>query len=149
GALAMARIFLTLLGGFETRLGSEPLSVSTRKAQALLAYLALHPGQSHPREKLATLLWGNSGDVQARDSLRHALVHLRRALEGGGPHPGLVTSGHAVSLTPDAVEVDVDAFERARAAGALEDAAALYQGDLLEGMSMSETPFEDWLRIER
>jgi len=58
-ALAMARLSLTLLGGFQARL--EPggaVSLPTRKAQALLAYLALPLGQAHPRDKLAALLWG-------------------------------------------------------------------------------------------
>jgi predicted ATPase len=144
----MARISLTLLGGFQARLGADRVTVPTRKAEALLAYLALHPGQSHPREKLATLLWGNSGETQARDSLRHALVRLRQAL-ARGPRPSLVTEGHVVSLSPAAVDVDVATFEQALAAGALEKAAALYRGDLLEGLSVTETPFEDWLRAER
>src|SRR5262249_34158386 len=148
GGTAVARISLTLLGGFRARLGPDDVTVSTRKAEALFAYLALHPGQSHPREKLATLLWGSSGEAQARDSLRHALVRLRRAL-ARGPPPGLGAEGHAVSLNPAAVEVDVAAFEQALAGGALEAAAALYRGDLLEGLSLTETPFEDWLRAER
>src|SRR5262249_54435170 len=154
---AVARISLTLLGGFRARLGSDSVTVPTRKAEALLAYLALHPGPSHPREKLATLLWGRSGDAQARDSLRHALVRLRRVpararwrrVVARGPRPGRAAVGHAVWLTPAAVECDVAAFEQALTTGALEAAAALYQGDLLEGLSLAETPFEDWLRTER
>ena len=61
----MEQVSLTLLGGFQVRLGPEPQTVPTRKAQALLAYLALHAGHAHSREKLATLLWGNSGETQA------------------------------------------------------------------------------------
>src|SRR5262249_30430243 len=148
GGTAVARISLTRRGGSGPRLGPDAVTVPTRKAEALLAYLALHPGQSHPREKLATLLWGNSSEAQARDSLRHALVRLRRAL-ARGPRPGLVSEGHAVALSPAAVDVDVAAFEQALSAGALEAAAALYRGDLLEGLSLAETPFEDWLRTER
>ena len=50
---------LKLLGGFEARLqAGAALVLQTQKTQALLAYLALPLGQSHPREKLATLLWG-------------------------------------------------------------------------------------------
>jgi len=144
----MERVSLTLLGGFQVRLGPEPQTVPTRKAQALLAYLALHAGQAHSREKLATLLWGNSGETQARDSLRHALVHLRRTLAGGDT-PVLLTDGQTVSLAPARVAVDVAGFERALGAGALEEAVSLYQGELLEGLPSSEAPFDDWLRSER
>ena len=53
-----------------------------------------------------------------------------------------------MSLDPGAVTVDVVAFERQVAEGtplALADAAALYRGDLLEGLTVQEPPFEDWL----
>src|SRR6185369_6712653 len=53
----MARLSLTLLGGFRAMLGSRELVVPLRKARAMLGYLALYPGQPHTRAKLATLLW--------------------------------------------------------------------------------------------
>ena len=53
----MVRLSLTLLGDFQARLGpGAPLRLRTRKTQALLAYLASPPGQSHSRDKLAALL---------------------------------------------------------------------------------------------
>jgi DNA-binding SARP family transcriptional activator len=63
----MARLSLRLLGDFEARLGSgPPLRLRARKTQALLAYLASSPGQTHSRDKLASLLWGDSSHSQAR-----------------------------------------------------------------------------------
>ena len=54
------RLKVTVLGGFHAQLDpGRALVLPTKKAQALLAYLALPPGQAHPREKLATLLWGD------------------------------------------------------------------------------------------
>jgi DNA-binding SARP family transcriptional activator len=122
-----------------------------RKAQALMAYLAVPPGRAHSRDKLASVLWGNTGDEQARQSLRQTLVALRRALPAARP-PILIVDRDTLALDPGAVEVDVEAFERAAAGGsakALEHAVALYQGDLLEGMRVTEEAFEDWLRVER
>src|SRR5262249_26008824 len=50
------------------------------------------------------------------------------------------------------VEVDVLLFERRVAEGtatALQEAAELYQGDLLAGLAVSEPGFEEWLLTER
>jgi DNA-binding SARP family transcriptional activator len=77
---------LALPGKFQARLDTGGvLSPSSRKAQALLAYLGARPGQAHPRDKLATLLWGETRETQARDGLRHALAALRQALPVSEP----------------------------------------------------------------
>jgi len=53
----MARLQLTLLGGFEARIiPGEPLDIANRKTRALLAYLALPTGRAHSRDKLTALL---------------------------------------------------------------------------------------------
>lgn len=143
----MAPLHLTLLGGFQARSPTDAaIAIPVKKAKALLAYLALHPGQLHPRDKLATLLWGDSGEAQARHSLRQALVCLRKAF----PRPAHVVAadGDALTIPPQAVEVDALEFERLLEAGtpeALERAVALYQGELLEGFNPGAANFEDWL----
>ncbi|MFQ5945749.1 MAG: AAA family ATPase [Anaerolineae bacterium] len=148
----MARLTLTLLGGFQARLQAGPaLTLPTQKARALLAYLALPPGQEHPRDKLATLLWGDMREKQARNSLRQALFTLRKALRTTDP-VSLRIDGDAVALDPGAVEVDAVTFERLMAEGtpeAVEQAVALYRGTLLEGLTLQEPPFEEWLMTER
>ena len=82
----MAGLKVMLLGGFDARLASGArLHLPAKKAQALLAYLGLRPGQSYARDKLAALLWGEKSDDHAQGDLRHALVALRRALAGAPP----------------------------------------------------------------
>lgn len=148
----MARLRLTLFGGFEVRLvDGPPLRLPTRKCEALLAYLALRPGQRHPRDKLTALLWGESPDGQARSNLRYTLSAIRRvfAVTDGS---GLVSEAHAIALDPTRVEVDVVRFEARVAEGtpeALAAAVALYRGDFLEGLSLDEPWFEEWLVTER
>ncbi len=149
----MAQLQLTLLGGFQARCGeAPPLSLSSRKAHALLAYLALPPGHPHPRDKLAALLWGELSEAEARASLRQALFTLRKALPPGFP-PALLVDGATVALDPAAVDVDVRRFERLVAKGtpaALAQTAGLYQGDLLAGLVLKDAPhFEEWLLGER
>src|SRR5438093_13141914 len=78
-----ARFHLRLLGRFALTAGegdSTPIRLSTRKAGALLAYLAMSPDQTASREELAALLWGDCLDQQARHSLRQALASLRKEL---------------------------------------------------------------------
>src|SRR5687767_3079117 len=100
----MAPLDLTLLGGFRARLETgPPLVLPTRKAQALLAYLALPIGQAHPRDKIAALLWGDMRQPQARASLRQALAAIRRALAG---LEAVVVDAETVALDPTLVTVD-------------------------------------------
>jgi DNA-binding SARP family transcriptional activator len=141
---------VTLLGGFEAWLGSARVRLPRKKAQALLAYLGTNPGQSHPRDKLAALLWGEKSPDKARGGLRHALMALRKAL---ADQPlALWTEGETLALNPEGVEVDVVTFERRIAEGtprALEQATELYRGDLLLGFDVNEPLFEEWLVAER
>jgi predicted ATPase/DNA-binding SARP family transcriptional activator len=147
-----ARLKLTLLGGFQAQLeAGAALVLPTKKSQALLAYLALPPGHAHPREKLATLLWGDMQDAQARGNLRHALSRIRKALPRTA-RSGMILDGPSVALDPAVVDVDVARFERLVADGrpeALEQIAGLYRGDLLAGLALAERPFEEWLTSER
>src|SRR5437762_10532524 len=101
----MARLSLTFLGAFKAQVaGRAPLALP-RKTQALLVYLALGPKASYPRAELATLLWGDTGDPQARGSLRQALAALREAVGGGKGSP-LAIDARTVALARDAVECD-------------------------------------------
>jgi DNA-binding SARP family transcriptional activator len=148
----MTRLRLSLLGVFEVRLEpGSPLTFRTQKAQALLAYLALPLGQAHRRDKLAALLWEGMRDEQARTSLRQALYDLRKHLGSAAP-AALRAEGETVALDPAAIDLDVATFARLVGEGtpeALERAALLYRGDLLEGFSVNEEPFDGWLMEER
>ena len=147
----MARVSLRLLGGFELRIAGRPTALPARKGQALLAYLALRPRQSHPRETLTALLWGDTPEHRARQSLRQTLVGLRRVLRARRAAV-LITHGDMVTLDAADLDIDVARFGRLARRGtakALEAAAALYRGPLLDGLQVAETGFDDWLQSER
>jgi TolB-like protein/cytochrome c-type biogenesis protein CcmH/NrfG len=152
GETKRAAAALSLLGGFEVRSAAgEPLELPGQKDRALLAFLALPPGATHAREKLASLLWGDRGDPQARDSLKHALTRIRQCLQSADPQ-AVDADRQSVRLEPGAVTTDVARFERLLRDGtaeAIEQAAALYRGDLLDGMGVRDPAFEDWLLVER
>ena len=149
---AMDSWSLTLLGGFELRpTDGAAADLPGQKDRALLAVLAMAGGDAQSRERLAGLLWSEHGDRQARDSLKQALVRLRRCL-GGGEEGMLRGDRQSIALDRAAVDVDVLAFERLVRDGtldALTQAAGLYRGDLLEGIAIRDPAFEDWLLVER
>jgi TolB-like protein len=147
----MAVAELRLLGGFELKLAGQAVELPGQKDRALLAVLALQPGVTHSRDKLASLFWGDHGDQQARDSLKHALTRLRQCLQSADPPP-IVADRQSVRLDATGMTIDVAAFERLLDDGApeaLEQAAALYRGDLLDGFGLRDPTFEDWLLVER
>jgi len=152
GKSAVADLEISLFGGFCVRCGTDQsIELSGRKDCALLGYLAVSPGVPFSREKLATLLWGDSGDRQARDSLKQALLRLRRSFGPVSSTP-LVTNRQSVTLDRDSVTVDVGLFEQLLSEAtveAMERAIALYRGDLLDGIQIRDPAFEDWLLVER
>ena len=147
----MVPLAIDLLGGFTARARGRVIRLQRRKAQALLAYLALRPGHRLSRETLTALLWADVPGDQARHSLRQVLLELRNCLPPGG-RAALVIEGNRIALDPAGAEVDVATFEHLAAKDdrdSLERAVALYRGDLLEGLALHETAFEDWVRAER
>jgi predicted ATPase/DNA-binding SARP family transcriptional activator len=72
-----------LLGQFKLQVGDWPIELPSRPAQSLLAYLALNAGVTHRREKLASLLWPEATESNARSYLRQALWRTRKYLETG------------------------------------------------------------------
>jgi DNA-binding SARP family transcriptional activator len=131
-----------LLGAFRVELKTQSIRLPTRKIEALLAYLILHPG-IHAREKLASLFWGDSSDTAARGSLRKALTLLRK-------HVGndlIIADRETVQVNPSfPVWADVNAFETqaqellTRSSPELSQFETLcYQGDLLSGF------YDDWI----
>ena len=64
----MARLHLYLLGPPQAELEDSPVDIQRRKVWALLVYLAV-TGQPQRRDTLATLLWPDSSQSEARAAL--------------------------------------------------------------------------------
>jgi len=144
----MRGLKIKLLGGYAVRDASgRDVVVPARKAQALLAYLALSAGQWHGRDRLAGLLWSDRPEARSRNSLRQALASIR----GLGDSLGIdliETEGDRVRIPDGVVETDATLF-RGRSAENPIAAAALYGGDLLDGFMGPEAAFQDWLDCEQ
>ena len=145
---------LELLGDLQIRSDNGALAtISAKKAQALLAYLAVKPAQRVSREKVAALLWSSTGPDQARQSLRQTLSMLRKELAAILGHArALLDENDLLGVDETIVACDVAEFESLAASGgeaALSSASALYRGDFLDGFYLNEERFDQWVLAER
>jgi DNA-binding SARP family transcriptional activator/tetratricopeptide (TPR) repeat protein len=136
--------------------GSLLAGLRSPRTQALLGYLALHPGTPQPRQQVASLFWPDSTEAQARTNLRRELYTLRAGLPDPDAFLGVDPSG--IWWRDDgACRIDVTAFGAAadEAAAALERgdpagfaeaaraAVAAYGGDFLPAL------YDDWVLSQR
>jgi DNA-binding SARP family transcriptional activator len=142
---------IRLLGTPEVQVAGTPLILQHQKARALLYYLAA-TGSVHTRDHLATLLWSESPESNARHSLRSSLYHIRQALHVKGAEETLVGAGDLVYLRLEHDACDIALFRRLLAESseqATAEAASLYRGPLLQDYTLTDAPlFEEWARFE-
>ncbi len=139
---------LRVLGGFalEGPPGAPAPSLPQRRAQAVLAVLAVCGDLGCTRERLVAMLWPESDEAHSRRALRGALHTIRHALGAGA----VASSGEALSLDPGVISSDVGAFAQALRSGRPGDAVRARGGQLLEGFHLDGAPeFERWLDGER
>ena len=130
-------IELRTLGGLDlldSRGRELRVILAASKGAALLTYLAIAtPRGFHRRDTLLALLWPELDQEHARGALRQALGRMRRSMTGGA----LLTEGDgAIALDRDLFWCDAVAFERLLEEGQLEEALALYRGELLDARSI-------------
>src|SRR3989449_996486 len=145
---AMAPVLCRVLGPVRvTVAGADaPPELLWRKHVALLVYLARSPRRRRTREHLVGLLWSDRDEKQARHSLSEALHVFRRVLGDDQVRADV----DQIGLGADGVALDCDRFAELYAHGDWPGAAALVEGDFLEGLSIPDaSQFEDWLGGER
>ncbi len=160
--MSMSSVKIYLLGSPRLERDVQVAEMDTRKAIALLAYLALS-GKEQQRDMLAGLLWPDYDQAGARAALRRTLSTLHKALG----QSGLAISREAIGFKPEAgFWLDVSAFQ-ALAAGCerhapqasptcaecltrLEQASQVYTADFMEGFNLRDSaPFDEWQFTQR
>lgn len=148
-ANGQAHLELRLLGGFQiTAPRSAEIDITGQKSCGLLAIVALAQGGPVSRDRLAGLLWSNSDNNAARNSLRQTVTLLKRGLGSLGDEV-LDCSRGMIGLRNGHVWTDVAAFEASVRAGQLDRAVDLYSGPFLNGVYVRDPAFEDWSATER
>ena len=149
----MTQLNIFLLGAPRIIWNEETLDIRSRRAIALLAYLACQP-QEHAvnRNFLADLLWSSNNNNRSR--LRRTLYDLKDL----GADDWLLVTRSSVMLNPD-VEIIIDVqdfcgrFEddiTQVSYNNLREAVHAYQDIFLQGFSLEEAPnYSAWMQAER
>src|SRR2546430_4280125 len=153
---------VNLLGVPEARRAGAVCTLGTRKALALLAYLASEGGL-HPRAALVDLLWPEADETRGRAVLRSTLYTLRESLGPAGAAV-LVAERGLLGLAPDTLSLDLRTLEQARRLAlapasrpdqparllALAAAVERVRGPFLDGLTLPDAPdFEAWVAARR
>jgi DNA-binding SARP family transcriptional activator len=152
----MAELRIALLGPPRVERDGAPIEVDTRKAIALLAYLAVAP-ERHGRDAVAGLLWPDYDTEHARGALRRTLSTLNKAVGPGW----LAADRTTVGFARTSFFLDLARFEELLAGcrdhghppegtclacvEPLTEATRLHRGDFLAGFGLRDsTSFDDW-----
>ncbi len=144
---------ISLLGRFGIRLNGQTVELPSRPTQSLFAYLVLHAGTTHRREKLAGLLWPEAEEANARAYLRQSLWRIRKALQAGDDGGSSAADCFVADdltvgfVPPEAYWCDVSELG-GEATGdstteALVRSVSAYQGEFLPGF------YSEWEALER
>ncbi len=154
----MPRLALYFLGAPRVEWNGTTVEFDTRKAVALLAYLAV-TGEAHTRDAIATLLWPDFDQTHARAALRRTLSVMHKALgeeslEIGREQvrlaPGLdlwLDVAEFRRLLPECAKEGLQPQERActPCIENLKRAVDLYRDDFLAGFTLRDSAsFDDW-----
>ncbi len=149
-----AALELKFLGDLEViRAGERVALPPSKKTRALLAYLALNR-RAFRREHLCELLWEIPDDP--RGSLRWSLSKLRHLVDDDA-RQRIVADRTSVAFDATDVAIDVAALKALTdeeldrcPLERIEDAAARYSGDPLEGLELPDFhDFDSWCSAER
>ena len=120
---------LSLFGPFSlTDSGGKEVPIASKKAKALLAYLAQTPGKPRSREEILALLWSDREEVQGRASLRQVLTGVRKDV-----------GEDLLQIDRDSVALNADRVEITPSNG----------DEFLAGFHLTDPAFEEWMRDER
>lgn len=136
-----------LMGTFAILFGGKPVTLSSRRAESLFAYLILTAGTLHRREKLAGMFWPDEPEEKARAYLRNALWLIRKTLHDQSKVEYILADDLVIGFNHSSeFWLDITEFKNASETATTEEliyAISLFQGEFLPGF------YEDWTALER
>jgi DNA-binding SARP family transcriptional activator len=146
--MAPPSLRLRTFGGLAVERDGVPLAgiAARRRPLVLLAYVASHGDVGVSRDAACALLWPESDEERARNSLKQAVFALRRELGA----EVLVTVATTLRVDRSLIAVDVLDFAEALDRDDLATAEALYRGPFFEhGTIAGLDTLERWVSGER
>ncbi len=138
---------MRVMGGISISAAGVAINLRGRKARALLAFLALHPGKPIDREHLVGLFWSEVNEERARASLRQTVKELRQAFTSAAL-PDFDAERGSLKMEPGLISVDAASLMERLEAGDIADELlmAARPGDgLFNGFDDLDPGFRVWL----
>lgn len=135
----MDTIAVKLFGKPEIRLNGEVITLSLKRSEALLYYLACEKHAS--RDALVGLLWGEHSNEVAKKNLRNSLYRIKKDLERElfeSPNKTKIELSREINWE---IDIDQEGFEF----------LSVYEGSVLDGFVVKQAGgFDEWrLELER
>ena len=137
------RIRLELLGTPTVYRDDVPVPALRARIRNLAVLVLVAMEREVARDRLASLIWGDSPPRRARQSLSEALYELRKALGDAW-----YTEEGSILRISEEVEVDALTFARDVEAGGPR-APRLYRGHFLQDVELDVHDFDDWVDRKR
>jgi len=135
----MTDLAVDILGPLRVSRAGAAVRLGAARQQALLALLALHPGEALTTDRLVEELWDGTAPETAGKIVQIYVSELRKAL--GRDAISTRGGGYALELDPD--RIDARRFEQLAASGAHRDAL-----DLWRGQALADFRYERWAHTE-
>jgi FimV-like protein len=135
----MTDLAVDILGPLRVSRAGAAVQLGALRQQALLALLALHPGEAVAADRLVEDLWDGAPPATAPKIVQIYVSELRKALG----RDAIVTRGGGYALELEPERIDGRRFEQLAASGAHREAL-----DLWRGHALADFRYERWAQAE-
>ncbi|WP_420414262.1 BTAD domain-containing putative transcriptional regulator [Roseibium sp.] len=145
-------LYVRVIGPPAFELDGQTFSTSSRKGDALLAYLAVSERSTISRQSAAGLLWSESSEDKARMSLRQVIRSIRVACKSVG-YDDFFADPQSIELRGSGFRIDVQDLLTSIEHSEVPRRSVLhelrYSHKIFAGCDEFDPNFTNWLRVQR
>ncbi|WP_052590045.1 AfsR/SARP family transcriptional regulator [Luteipulveratus mongoliensis] len=132
GHAAGAPLTIELLGSFRVLLDGHQETIPAGRQRALLAVLAVSPGEFVSIERIAQAVWGEQRPASTKASVHTLVTRLRSRI--GADRIDTTPSGYRLAVAPESVDIARFLALNSADSDAFQEALELWQGDPFAGV---------------